>query len=201
MKNLIIILVVIFISAGCSSQKELRVAEKQERQLDNSLEKQANRLARDLLSDNYEVCGLGNMKHEIFNYLKSKQTYGCVVEESKVVAPTDNIGKTKCLINIKGRVARMVCDSIRYRVDEATSADEANREYVDKLFSATEHLGIINLGAPDYTFTIFKKVNRRNTEYRMFAIYSPESFNNQVKNGIRFGDDIKKYIDKGLNRD
>jgi len=201
MKNVISILVVfIFFTFGCSSNKDLKKAEKQERQIENSLEAQAHHLAKKLEGENYEVAGLGDMEWEILAYLRAKQKSGSISEEAIVTAPTDNIGKTKCLVNIKSRVARMVCDSIRYRVDESTGADEANKEYVDKFFSASEHLGILNLGAPDYSFTIVKRMSKSMVQYRMFAVYSPETVNDVVKNGVRFGNDIKAYIDKGLNK-
>lgn len=202
MKNLKFIIsifvVMSFIITSCSSSKDLRKAERQERQIENTLEDQAHQLAKKLNNENYELCGLGVIESEIFSYLKNKQKSGSICEEAIVTAPTDNIGKTKCLINIKGRVAKIVCDSIRYRVDEATGGDEENSDYVDKFFAATEHLGILNLGSPDYSFTVRKKISKNKTEYKMFSVYSGDHINNIVSNGIKFGNDIKSYIDKGL---
>ena len=177
----------------------MKKSEKQERQIEKSLEDQARHLANNKFKD-YEVCGLGDMEWEILAYLRAKQKSGSISEEAIVTAPTDNAGKTKCLLNIKSRVALIVYDSIRFRSDEAVSGDEVNKDYVDKFFSAAEHLGKINLGSPDYMFIIFKKIDKKNTEYRMFAVYSPSRINESVNNGIRFGNDIKAYIDKGLNK-
>lgn len=201
MKNLIGILIVLLFSIGCSSTKELRKSEKEEKQMDKEIGSLSHHLYKELKSQNYEFCGLGDMESEIENYLHAKTIQGSICEEARVTSPTENLGKKKCISNIKSRITQIVCDSIRYRVDEATGGDETNRgDYVDKFFSAAEHLGILNLGSPDYMFIISKKINRHNTEYRMFAVYSPQSINNVVSNGVRFGNDIKSYIDKGLNK-
>ena len=202
MKNVISILMVFaFILTSCSSSKNTtKNIEKEEKQIETTLEGQAHQLAKEFKNQGYEVCGLGILETEIYTYLKCKLKPGCISEEARVTAPTDNIGKTKCLTNIKGRVARIVCDSIRFRVDEATGGNEENQDYVDKFFSATEHLGIVNLGAPDCYFTMCKTVSKNMVEYRMFAVYSSETVNNVVKNGVKFGNDIKAYIDKGLNK-
>lgn len=205
MKNLksifsIMIVMIFIVTTSCSSSKDLRKSEKQEKKIENTLEGQAHQLANKLESENYELCGLGVMESEIYNYLKIKMKNGSISEEAKVVAPTDNLGKRKCLTNIQSRVAQTVCDSIRFRVDEAAGGDEANQDYVDKFFSAAEHLGIVNIGAPEYSFIVCKKINKNQTEYRMFAVYSPETVNSVVKNGVKFGNDIKAYIDKGLNK-
>lgn len=195
-----ILILFVFITTSCSSSKDLRKAEREEQKIENTLESQAHHLNKVLKNDNYELVGLGDMEYEILNYLRAKQKTGCISEEARVVAPTENLGKKKCISNIKSRVAQIVCDSIRFRIDEAAGGDEVNKDYVDKFFSAAEHLGILNLGAPDYMFIVTKKINRNNTEYRMFAVYSSESINNTVRNGIKFGNDIKSYIDKGLNK-
>lgn len=203
MKNVIVIILVVFafLATSCSSSKKTtKKIEKEEAQIETTIEGQAHQLAKQFKNDGYEVCGLGVLESEIYNYLKCKMRTGCISEEARVTAPTDNIGKTKCLVNIKSRVARIVCDSIRFRVDEATGADEANKEYVDKFFAATEHLGIVNLGIPDCMFVMCKKVSSSMVEYRMFAVYSPETVNNIVRNGVKFGNEIKSYIDKGLNK-
>lgn len=200
LKLISILLIAIFLSVSCSQTKEIRKNEREESRIDNTIEHQAKVLTKKFESENYEICGLADMETEIYNYLKCKLKPNNISEEAIVVAPTDNLGKSKCLSNIKTRVAKIVCDSIRYRVDEATGGDEEDQDYVDKFFSASEHLGIINLGSPDYYFYIKKKINRIRTEYKMFAVYSGESVNNVVSNGVKFGNDIKKYIDDGFKK-
>ena len=198
--SIVIFLMMVFIITSCSSSKDLRKAEREEKNTENTLESQARKITKKLESENYKVCGLADLESEVLSYLKCKMKSGSISEEAIVVAPTDNIGKTKCIVNIKGRVAKMVCDSIRYRVDEVAGGDEASGEYVDKFFAATEHLGILNLGSPDFSFYVCKKISSSKTEYKMFAVYSSDHVNNIIMNGVKFGNDIKAYIDKGLNK-
>lgn len=203
MKTIKIILAIILMGmlyTNCSSTKESRKTAKEEQKIENSLEKQAEKLAAKFESEGYQISDLDIMENAIFKYLKCKLNPGSVAEEATVNAPTDNIGKTKCIVNIKSRVAKIVCDSIRYRVSEAVGGDETNQDYVDKFFSASEHLGILNLGSPDASFILYRKKNNNITEYRMFAVYSGNNVDNIVRNGVKFGNEIKQYIDKGLNK-
>ena len=203
MKTIKIILAIILmgvIFTNCSGTKEARKTAKEEQKIENSLEKQAKKLASKFESEGYQISDLDIMEDAIFKYLKCKLNPGSIAEEVTVYAPTDNIGKTKCITNIKSRVAKIVCDSIRYRVDEAVGGDEVSQEYVDKFFSASEHLGILTLGAPDASFTLYRKKNKTVTEYRMFSVYSGNNVDNVVRNGVKFGNQIKEYIDKGLNK-
>jgi hypothetical protein len=200
LKMITLLFLFLGIFTNCSTNKDLRKAQKEEEQTEKSLEKQAKKLANNFKSEGYQISDLMDMENAIYKYLKIKAAPGSISEETSVIAPTDNIGKTKCLVNIKGRIAKTVCDSIRYRVDEATGGDEASGEYVDKFFSASEHLGILTLGSPDVSFTLYKKVKKNSMEYRMFAVYSNASVNSVVTNGVKFGNQIKQYIDNGLNK-
>lgn len=203
MKTLKMILVFVLMGllfTNCSGTKEARKTAKEEQKIENTLDKQAKQLANKFENEGYQISDLMDMEDAIYKYLKIKAAPGSISEETSVIAPTDNIGKTKCLVNIKGRIAKTVCDSIRYRVDEATGGDEASGEYVDKFFSASEHLGILTLGSPDVSFTLYKKVKKNSMEYRMFAVYSNTSVNSVVTNGVKFGNQIKQYIDNGLNK-
>jgi hypothetical protein len=203
MKTLKMILVFVLMGllfANCSSTKEVRKTAKEEQKIENTLEKQAKQLANKLENEGYQISDLNIMEDAIFKYLKCKLNPGSIAEEVIVYAPTDNIGKTKCIVNIKSRVAKIVCDSIRYRVDEAVGGDEVSQEYADKFFSASEHLGVLNLGAPDASFTLYRKKNKNITEYRMFAVYSGNNVDNIISNGVKFGNQIKNYIDKGFSK-
>lgn len=198
--KMIAVLILFGFITSCSTTNEAKIAQKDEQKIENSLEKQAKKLAKKFENENYQISDLADMEDAIYTYLKLKLNPGSISEETKVNAPTDNIGKTKCIINIKGRVARMICDSIRYRMSDATGGNEVTKEYTDKFFSATEHLGVLNLGYPDYSFVLIKKINKNTTEYRMFAVYTGEKVNNSISNGIKFGNQIKEYIDNGLSK-
>lgn len=196
---LMFILIGLFL-ISCSGTKETRKLAREEQKIENSLEKQAKQLANKFEKEGYQISDLNIMEDVIFKYLKIKLNPNSISEEVTVYAPTDNIGKTKCIVNTKSRVAKIVCDSIRYRVDEAIGGDEVSQEYIDKFFSASEHLGILNLGSPDCYFTLYRKKNKNTTEYRMFAVYTGANVDQMISNGVKFGNQIKSYIDKGFSK-